>query len=606
MAIELELGASSLELDGKRLVVNIPGALFTSRQWLRLREVLAKAQEHLEWLRIPFQVAQQRGARWKEPVLDAFSLIVYLLVISPGHKLVQLVQVIDWDRIDEWGAAVYENGEQGAPAYAPQVLFRMLLLMALYGVCFESQLVDFMATNIVWRWFCGFSVLIPIPRAATLCYFRQRLGVERFEGILYWLILQCYEAGLITLEEAYFDFTGVEASATQLTPYQRVVVLAKALSAYVEGLDNNSIGEDEELASVLHQLIIEVAQDVLSEKHPSVEKLSVEQLGRSLDRLDEQVEEMPRGPRWWHRIEQTLKGWWREASGKAREGRRLLNQLAATTEGTNQRDQALAELREHLQGVGGDLKSSIPHAWGDLSARGGTLSQGVTICGYQVGYLVDGAYDIIIGVVSMAANAAQAPRVKKVLDQAKRTLGGLPQRLGLDSAFDQDQVYLDLEDEDVEVFAVSRDHRAPKGRFSPDRFLFNEDSRLCCPAGTPMEQKYGPYKDGRVIYEGKGCVDCPLRSQCVAEDEETRRFSTRPESHQRWLENRLKSQSEEGERVSKQRFAREGVFGHANTHHNGDRAPYRDDEMNAIADCLTAFAVNLEKLAAYRASLAAA
>jgi hypothetical protein len=47
-----------------------------------------------------------------------------------------------------------------------------------------------------------------------------------------------------------------------------------------------------------------------------------------------------------------------------------------------------------------------------------------------------------------------------------------------------------------------------------------------------------------------------------------------------------------------QRFAREGVFGHANTHHNGDRAPYRDGEMNAIADRLTAFAVNLEKLAA--------
>jgi IS5 family transposase len=429
--------------------------------------------------------------------------------------------------------------------------------MALYGVCFESHLIKLISTNMAWRWFCGFSVLAPVPTAATLCNFRKRLGVERFEKILNWLIRQCYEAGLITLEEAYFDFTGVKASATQLTPYQRVVVLAKALSAYLAGLDDHSIAEDEELASVLRRLIIEVAQDVLSEKHSSVEDLSVEQLARSLDRLDEQVEEMPQGPRWWHRIQQTLRRWWQRAKGGAQEGSDLLNRLSTTTAGTSQREQALDVLRDHLHDVGEVLIPTIPHAWGDLSARVGTLSRGVTICGYQVGYLVDGAHDVIIGVVSMAANAlgpwaqgpgaAQAPRVKQVLGQAKRlvlwavttgrTLGSLPQRLGLDSAFDQDQVYLDLEGEDVEAFAavspvgrnhrVSRDHRSPKGRFGPDRFLFNEDGILCCPAGTPMEQKYGPYDDGRVVHEGRGCADYPLPSQCVSEDEEARRFSTR-------------------------------------------------------------------------------
>jgi hypothetical protein len=88
----------------------------------------------------------------------------------------------------------------------------------------------------------------------------------------------------------------------------------------------------------------------------------------------------------------------------------------------------------------------------------------------------------------------------------------------------------------------------------------------------------------------------------VGEEKEIRRFNTKPESHQRWLANRRRSKSEEGERIRKQRFAREGVFGHANTHHNGDRAPYRDGEMNAIADCLTAFAVNLEKLTAHLAA----
>ena len=601
MTAGLERGASRLEIDSEKLVTVIPAALFTAKQWLRLEKLLGSASVCPEWLHIPFQVTQQTGARWKKIAMDTFSQVVYLLGIPPGHKLVQLIQAIDWDKIDEIVANAYENGKRGARAYAPQVLFRMLLLMALYGVCFESQLVKLVAFNIVWRWFCGFGLLAPIPTAATLCNFRKRLGPEKFERILLWLIQQCYEAGMITLEEAYFDFTGVEASATQLTPYQRVVVLAKALSAYLAGIDDNSIAKDEELGPVLRRLVIEVAKDVLSEKHPSVKKLSIEQLAQSLERLDERVEEMPAGPRWWHRIQRRLKTWWQETREKV-ETSKLLNRLVATSKETVARKRALASLKLHLREVGDDLASSVPHAWGDLSARVGTLSQGVTICGYQVGYLVDSAYNIIIGIVSMAANEAQAPQVKEVLDKTRQVLGDLPQRLGLDSAFDQDQVYVDLEDEPIEVFAVSRDHRAPEGCFGPDQFLFNESGELCCPAGTPMKQRYGPYEDGRVVYEGQGCADCELCSQCVGEEKEVRRFSTKPESHRRWLDNRRRSQSEEGERIRKQRFAREGVFGHANTHHNGDRAPYRDGAMNAIADCLTAFAVNLEKLAAQRAA----
>ena len=119
-----------------------------------------------------------------------------------------------------------------------------------------------------------------------------------------------------------------------------------------------------------------------------------------------------------------------------------------------------------------------------------------------------------------------------------------------------------------------------------------------------MRLKYGPYEDGRSVYEGEGCASCPLRGQCVPESKEERRFQVKLKSHRRWLENRAKSQSDEGRHILRQRFAREGVFGHANTYHNGDRAPYRDGDMNAIADCLTVFAVNLEKLATHRANAA--
>jgi transposase len=606
MEIELELGASSMRLDDKGLSVYIARKHFTGKQWQRVCEKLAQAQASLKWLGQPFERLEQEGARWKRIPLDVFSLVVYILLVDPGHKLVQLLQAIDWHELDRRCVECYENGTRGARAYAPQVLFRMLLLMVLYGVMFESGLVEQIEAQMVWRWFCGLGVLSTTPTAATLCYFRQRLGPAKFEELVGWLIQQCAQAGLVSLEEGYFDFTGEQASATQLSPYERTVVLAKALSAYVAGLDNGSIAEEGNLEPILRQLVIEAAQAVMSEKHPSVEKLKPEQLSSSLERLEKRVARMPRGPRWWQQLRQALKNWRQQEPTQAQAGTTLLQQLAESPVDSLQRTQLLATLGAHLRQVGQALRPSVPHAWGDLSARVGTLSAGRTVCGYLVGYLVDGAHNIIVGLVSVPANIAQESQVKVVLDKTKRLLGRPPRRLGLDSAFDKDSVYLDLEGESIELFITSRNHRAPKGCLGPACFLINADGALCCPTGQPMRLKYGPYQDGRSVYEGAHCATCALQAECVPQGKQVRRFQVKLESHRRWLANRAKSKGDEGRHVLHQRFAREGVFGHGNTYHNGDRAPYRDGDMNAIADCLTVFALNLEKLAAHLAASPAA
>jgi len=254
MEIHLELGASSLHLNEAGLTVHVARQHFTPRQWARLWDRLAQARAQLGWLLQPFQAAESEGARWKKVSLDIFSAVVYLLLIPSGHKLVQLFQALDWGELDRRCAAVYENGERGARAYAPQVLFRVLLLFAVYGLCCESHLLHQLETQVAWRWFCGFGLLTPLPTAATLCYFRQRLGSAKFIALLSWLIQQCYAAGLVSLEEAYFDFTGVTASATPLTPYQRVLVLAMALDAYLTGLDAGQFAAEADLPPVLRQL----------------------------------------------------------------------------------------------------------------------------------------------------------------------------------------------------------------------------------------------------------------------------------------------------------------------------------------------------------------
>ena len=598
MTIQLEFGASTLEWDKSGLTVHISRQQFTPKHWLSLGEQLSHVQGKKQWLSLPFQVGEGKDARWKKPHLDLFSLVVYLLLLSPRHKLKRLLQSIDWGEIDRRCGELYENKERGSRAYAPQILYRMLLLVVVYGLRFESSLLEQMESNLAWRWFCGFGVLTPLPTAATLCYFRQRLGPQKFEEILGWLIQECEQAGLVDLEEAYFDFTGVTAGATPLTTYQRVLVMAQALSAYVAGLDTPSMAESD-LKAALRPLIIAAAQTVMSEPHPSVAKLKATQLANSLTQLEAKVAAMPRGPGWWQRICQTLASWRQQKPEWQTKGRALLQQLLKATPGSLMYEQSCKDLVSHLEQVGQKLRPVIPHAWGDLAARVGVLRANQTLCGYLAGYLVDKAHNIIIGLLTVPANAAQSSSLKTVLEKSKSVLGRLPQRLGLDSAFDHDHVYTDLAAESIDLYIVSRNRRSPKDCFGPEHFCFVDDdaNQLHCPADKLMQLKYGPYKNGRAIYWGVDCSTCPLLAQCVPKGHSERRFNIDVESHRRWQQNRSQNQGATAQHILRQRFAREGVFGHANTYHNGDRLSYRSPGMPTVADCLTVFVMNLEKLA---------
>ncbi len=46
-------------------------------------------------------------------------------------------------------------------------------------------------------------------------------------------------------------------------------------------------------------------------------------------------------------------------------------------------------------------------------------------------------------------------------------------------------------------------------------------------------------------------------------------------------------------------MAWENVFGHGNTYHHGDKAPYRSKPMNFIAQVMTVVAIDLEKMVRY-------
>ncbi len=142
----------------------------------------------------------------------------------------------------------------------------------------------------------------------------------------------------------------------------------------------------------------------------------------------------------------------------------------------------------------------------------------------------------------------------------------------------------------------------PSGVCHAEAFVWDTAGHLRCPQGEEMQHVAGPYNDGTDRYRaGADCAHCPLLQQWLTDAQREkpdphRELRTTTEAHQRAQRNRERSRSPEGRTIRRQRFAVEGVFGHANRFHNGDKAPNRTGQMNVLAQLMVAFVMNLETL----------
>lgn len=570
-----QVGSSTVSLTEEELTITIPRAFWSKKQWVWLTQLLLQViLSGANWIIAPSTPSPSSGegrkARWKLICIDALSGLLFALLIRSSHPLRKLFSAIDWDQIDERCAKVYKNAERGAPAYAPQVLFRILLLMFSSGTPFESATLQRLETDVAWRWFVGLNLWMSVPDAGTLSRFRKRLGVELFEAILIDLILVCDAAGLIGHEESYYDMTGVEASATQVTPYQRAVILAKAMTTW---LDQNQGG----LGMMDREQVARIALEVLREVHPSLNKVSPAQIVSSQERLAKQWgEDEPKSPGWWQRIVQTL--------------------CELTPQGVGT---ALESLRQ----VASELVFRLPQAFGNPDATVGHTRTNGTLCGYRSGFLVDAKRLIITAVVVVRLSQSEAPTVVTALEQHYAVFGKYPKQLGLDSAFDRDEVHRYTEPREIFTSITIRARPGVAGVYHAEAFVWNEEGQLLCPHGQEMVQVGGLYKDGTQRYQATGeCAKCPHKQGCLTDkqaqkDNPRRELRTNPGAHQRAQRHRERSRTPEGKDIRRRRFASESVFGHTNHYHNGDKAPYRDGAMDTIAQIMVAYVSNLEKLA---------
>jgi transposase len=132
--------------------------------------------------------------------------------IRKDHILRKIAQTIDCDFIYKEVKDTY--GDKGNVSVPPPVILKMMLLLVLYNVRSERELMATIPERLDWLYFLGYDLDDDIPHHSVLSKARARWGVHAFKSFFERIVLQCVEAGLVDGTKLFADASLIDANAS--------------------------------------------------------------------------------------------------------------------------------------------------------------------------------------------------------------------------------------------------------------------------------------------------------------------------------------------------------------------------------------------------------
>jgi transposase len=132
--------------------------------------------------------------------------------IPANHILRKMRKLIDFEFI--YQEVKYLYGEKGNVSVPPPIILKMLLLLILYNVRSERELMNTLPMRLDWLWFLEYDLDSEIPNHSVLSKARNRWGVEAFQRFFERIVWQCVEAGLVDGSKLFMDSSFVQADAS--------------------------------------------------------------------------------------------------------------------------------------------------------------------------------------------------------------------------------------------------------------------------------------------------------------------------------------------------------------------------------------------------------
>jgi transposase len=166
--------------------------------------------------------------------------------IRKDHILRTIDQVIDFEFIYKEVRHLY--GRNGNVSVPPPTILKMMLLLILYNVRSERELMETIPERLDWLWFLGYDLDDEIPNHSVLSKARCRWGVQAFQSFFDRIVLQCVEASLVDGTKLFMDGSTVQADASNNSIVNTEDIkryLKKSYQSFEKRLEKESFEDDD-------------------------------------------------------------------------------------------------------------------------------------------------------------------------------------------------------------------------------------------------------------------------------------------------------------------------------------------------------------------------
>ena len=140
--------------------------------------------------------------------LDSTWINAYPKITSSERYLKPSISIFLYNEVK------HTYGSKGNVSVPPPVILKLMLLLFLFNVRSERELMTTLPLRLDWLWFLGYDIEDDIPDHSVLSKARTRWGVDAFKYFFNSVLLQCVKAGLVNANKAFIDSSLVAADAS--------------------------------------------------------------------------------------------------------------------------------------------------------------------------------------------------------------------------------------------------------------------------------------------------------------------------------------------------------------------------------------------------------
>jgi transposase len=480
--------------------------------------------------------------------------------IPADHLLRQIRTRVDFDFTYDLVQKRY--GRKGNVSVPPPVILKLMLLLFLYDVPSERELMRTLPYRLDWLWFLGYDLDSVIPDHSVLSKARSRWGTEVFETIFARGVSQCVQAGLVNGRKIHVDGSLIDANASNNSVCQGPEVLIERLRRELRG-ELVKLEEPEPSSPTPSP---PAGTDPAPATAPS--EASSPTPGVSLGAGVPPTQEPP-------------------VSADAPSAASV---AAAPRNGTKKYYQPKNR---------GMVSTTDPDA---AMVRKGSLGPRAR---YKQHRAVDDLCGVITAVETTAGDVEENARLLALVDQHQQNTACLVNTVVADTQYGTVENYRACQQRGIVShmadFSLAQAHRPQnQGIFGSEQFVYDPATDTYrCPAGQTLTRR--KHKKQRQAYEyacaASICQACTMRGQCTRAQEAAARTIKRHYDQEAIDAAREQAHSQAAKQDRRRRKWRmEGSFGDAATHHGFKRARWRRLWRQQIQDWLIATVQNLRTL----------